>query len=187
MPVWSLGREDPLEEVWQPTRVLLPGESPGQRSLVGYGAWGCKESDTTERLSMPCMTIVKLCEYAEKTELYTRWWVISQYSRLPKKRASRSKWRSQVHEESTEVSKAQETLKWGPLLLRRSPVPLRRHAVCSCFLFIPRGVIHSQKQINSIWPKPVAVLLNPIKNTRAKYRLAYEIRGRDTDGCKEGN
>ena len=26
----------------------LPGESDGQRSLVGYSPWGCKESDTTE-------------------------------------------------------------------------------------------------------------------------------------------
>ena len=34
---------------------------------MGYGAWGCKESDTTERLSMPCMMILQLCEYAEKT------------------------------------------------------------------------------------------------------------------------
>ena len=35
---------------WQPTPVLLPGKSHGQRSLVGYGPWGCKELDTTERL-----------------------------------------------------------------------------------------------------------------------------------------
>ena len=35
---------------WQPTPVLLPGESHGRRSLVGYSPWGCKESDTTERL-----------------------------------------------------------------------------------------------------------------------------------------
>ena len=33
---------------WQPTPVFLPGESHGQRSLVGYSPWGCKESDTTE-------------------------------------------------------------------------------------------------------------------------------------------
>ena len=32
---------------WQPTPVLLPGKSHGQRSLTGYGPWGCKESDTT--------------------------------------------------------------------------------------------------------------------------------------------
>ena len=31
-----LGREDPLEEAWQLTPVLLPGEYHGQRSLVGY-------------------------------------------------------------------------------------------------------------------------------------------------------
>ena len=32
------------------TPVLLPGKSHGQRSLVGCSPWGCKESDTTERL-----------------------------------------------------------------------------------------------------------------------------------------
>ena len=34
---------------WQPTPVLLPGESHGWRSLVVYSPWGCKESDTTEQ------------------------------------------------------------------------------------------------------------------------------------------
>ena len=33
---------------WPPTPVFLPGESLGQRSLVGYSLWGCKESYTTE-------------------------------------------------------------------------------------------------------------------------------------------
>ena len=27
---------------WQPTPVLLPGKSHGQRNLVGYGPWGHK-------------------------------------------------------------------------------------------------------------------------------------------------
>ena len=35
---------------WQPTPVLLPGKSHGQRSLVDCSPWGCEESDTTERL-----------------------------------------------------------------------------------------------------------------------------------------
>ena len=49
--VRSLGREDPLEKrKWQLTPVLLPGESHGQRSLVGYSPRGGKESDTTEQL-----------------------------------------------------------------------------------------------------------------------------------------
>ena len=49
--VWSLGQEDPLERKWQPTPVFLPGESHGQRSLVGYSPRGPKESDMTERLN----------------------------------------------------------------------------------------------------------------------------------------
>ena len=35
---------------WHPTPVLSPGESHGQRSLVGCSPWGLYESDTTERL-----------------------------------------------------------------------------------------------------------------------------------------
>ena len=37
--------------VEQPTPVFLPGESHGQRSLMGYSPWGCKELDMTEWLS----------------------------------------------------------------------------------------------------------------------------------------
>ena len=48
--VQFLGREDPWRRKWQPTPVLLPGESHGRRSLVGYSPWGRKESDMTERL-----------------------------------------------------------------------------------------------------------------------------------------
>ena len=33
---------------WQPTPVVLPGESQGRGSLVGCCLWGCTESDTTE-------------------------------------------------------------------------------------------------------------------------------------------
>ena len=45
----GLGRF-PWRRKWQSTPVLLPGKSHGQRSLVGYSPWGCKELDTTERL-----------------------------------------------------------------------------------------------------------------------------------------
>ena len=31
-----------------PSPVFLPGELHGQRSLVGYSPWSCKESDTTK-------------------------------------------------------------------------------------------------------------------------------------------
>ena len=41
-------RKIPWRRAWKPTPVFLPGESHGQRSLVGYSLWGYKESDTTE-------------------------------------------------------------------------------------------------------------------------------------------
>ena len=34
--------------IYTPTPVFLPGESHGQRSLVGCSPWGCTELDTTE-------------------------------------------------------------------------------------------------------------------------------------------
>ena len=46
--VLSLGGKIPWGRQWQPTQVLLPGESHGQRSLVGCSPWGHKESDTAE-------------------------------------------------------------------------------------------------------------------------------------------
>ena len=35
---------------WQPTPVLLPGKSHGQRSLGDYSPWGPEELNTTEQL-----------------------------------------------------------------------------------------------------------------------------------------
>ena len=43
-------RVNPQRRQWRPTPVLLPGESHGQRSLVGCSPWGGEESDTTQRL-----------------------------------------------------------------------------------------------------------------------------------------
>ena len=37
----------PWRRKWHPTLVFLPGESHGQRSLVGCSPWGHKEWDTT--------------------------------------------------------------------------------------------------------------------------------------------
>ena len=46
----GLGRL-PWRRKWQPTPVLLPGESHWQRNLVGYSSCDRKEADTTEDLS----------------------------------------------------------------------------------------------------------------------------------------
>ena len=47
----------PWRRKWQSTPALLPGKSHGQRSLVGYSPWGCKELDTTERLHFPSLLL----------------------------------------------------------------------------------------------------------------------------------
>ena len=52
--VQSLGQEDPLEkEMATHTPVFLPGESHGQKSLVGYSPRGSKELDTAEHTHTP--------------------------------------------------------------------------------------------------------------------------------------
>ena len=54
------------------TPVLLPGESHGGRSLVGYSPWGRKESDTTERLYLLSVKKIQLIEtYFSLTVCYT--------------------------------------------------------------------------------------------------------------------
>ena len=51
-------RKIPWRRKWQPTPAFLPEKSHGQRSLVGYSPWGCKESDTTSlSLSFHCIYI----------------------------------------------------------------------------------------------------------------------------------
>ena len=46
--VRSLGQEDPLEEGMATHSNILAWRIPGQRSLVNYSPWGCKESDMIE-------------------------------------------------------------------------------------------------------------------------------------------
>ena len=47
--VQFLDQEVPWRREWLGTPVILPREFHGQRSLVGYSPWSCKELDTTER------------------------------------------------------------------------------------------------------------------------------------------
>ena len=92
--IWSLGWEDPLEEAWQPTPAILPGESHGQRSLAVHRVakswtwlkrlsthththnWICWRSKTKQwngnniKNCSPVMTIVmitQLCAAAAKS------------------------------------------------------------------------------------------------------------------------
>ena len=48
-----LGGEDPLEKGMATHSSILAWRIHGQRSLVGYSPWDCKELDTTEQLTPP--------------------------------------------------------------------------------------------------------------------------------------
>ena len=50
----------PWRRAWQPTPVFLPGESHGQRSLVGQSPWDQKELDTTGQLTHTTATELTL-------------------------------------------------------------------------------------------------------------------------------
>ena len=50
--VRSLGQEDPLEEEMATHSSILAWKIHGQKSLVGYRPWSCKESDRTEHTRM---------------------------------------------------------------------------------------------------------------------------------------
>ena len=72
----------PCRKAWQSTPVLLSGESCGWRSLVDCSPWGCKESDTTERLhfhfSLSCIGEGNgnplQCSCMEKPRGREAWW-----------------------------------------------------------------------------------------------------------------
>ena len=48
----------PWGKKWQPIPVFLPGKSHGQRSLVGYSPWDCKQLETTWQLSTWGITVL---------------------------------------------------------------------------------------------------------------------------------
>ena len=50
----------PWRRKWQPTPVVLPGESHGWRSLVGYSPRGHKELDMTEQLDFTLLLLYLL-------------------------------------------------------------------------------------------------------------------------------
>ena len=49
-------RKIPLKKEMATHTSILAWKIPGWRSLAGYSSWGCKESDTTERLHFPFLS-----------------------------------------------------------------------------------------------------------------------------------
>ena len=60
MQVQSLVWEDPLEKKMATHSSILPWRVRGQRSLAGPSPWGCRESDTTEQLTLSLHLFLKM-------------------------------------------------------------------------------------------------------------------------------
>ena len=84
---------------WQPTPVLLPRKSHGQRSLVGCSPRGCEESDMTEWLhllfSLSCIGEGNgnplQCSCLENPRDGAAWWVAQSQTRLKRLSSSSSR------------------------------------------------------------------------------------------------
>ena len=55
----------PWRREWQPTPLFLPEEFHEQRSLADPSSWGCKESDTTEQLTLTFSLPSRKAQYSE--------------------------------------------------------------------------------------------------------------------------
>ena len=90
---------------WQPTPVFLPGESQGQRSLVGCCLWGRTELDTTEvtQQQQQLMSLLYHCKIAPGLP----WWLSGEESACQCRRCGFDFW----------VAKILWRRKWQPTLV----------------------------------------------------------------------
>ena len=79
----------PLKRKWQPTPVLFPGKSHGQRSLAGYSPRCCKESDMTENAPIHVVDLGCLsCQKHHLTPWCTKVFISCWDCVLPEEQAS---------------------------------------------------------------------------------------------------
>ena len=79
----------PWKRKWQPTPVVLPVESQGQRSLAGYSPWGRNESAMTEQLSLSFSTkkdilfiIIVVVQVLSHASLFSVPWTAASHASL---------------------------------------------------------------------------------------------------------
>ena len=84
----------PWRRKWQPTPIPLPEEFHGQRNLAGNIPWGCKESDTTEWLSLTFRYSQCLCftHYPETSMTSTVCWTFPMQRPIPSSLSATGWW-----------------------------------------------------------------------------------------------
>ena len=67
-----LGQEDPLKKEIATHSSVLAWRIPWQRSMAGYSPWGCKELDSTERLTLSFLFLFSFSAWKVKSKLAQR-------------------------------------------------------------------------------------------------------------------
>ena len=114
---------------WQPTPVLWPGESHGQRSLAGYSAWGPKVSDMTE-------TAERAHTHAGRGDRDLAW-DLTGWLRCPRDcwgNPSLAGWTSSWHQSRTRWEQSMSVILMWPLLAPGFPF---EGGTFKCELFFP--------------------------------------------------
>ena len=161
---WISGgdREDTLEKEMATHSSILPGESHGQRSLMGSRPWSHKESDTTERLnrtqeSIPEITLAQLsghsCSSSRLTTLGLR--TSSNTVRSSLHRQGLPLQVSVAHEEHLQSRDASPGHAWDIISppphakAARSPDTVWDHTVGQDAVLV---ALHSPTPISGVWP-----------------------------------
>ena len=145
--VWSLGWQDPQRRELLATPVFFPGEFHGQRSLANYNTQGHKDSDMTERLTLPLAFHFQ----GVLTHLGHRWLLTSVFNCIFKVGGRWSSWfsgcSSQVSRSSGDACglfTGQEEACWGGVLdltAESDPLWFSRVSIVFSMCSFPRDFI----------------------------------------------
>ena len=128
----------------------MPGKSHGQSSLVGYSPWGCKELDTTERLSMHAHSLVYRPGCCEAIILIT----LSSFQSLSHVQLFVTPWTAGC-QASLSITNSQRMLKLVAITL---VMPSNHHLLCRPLLLLPSvfpsiSVFSNESVLRIRWPK----------------------------------
>ena len=117
---------------WQPTPVLLPGKSNGQRSVVSYSPWVRKELDTTEWLHSRAGREGRLANDSWRVlGFFSRW---CKYSEIDSGDNCTTPWKLLTPAGS--LKKQESSIKSSTFALLTTPKPLTVWITTNCEKFL---------------------------------------------------
>ena len=166
-------RKIPWRSEWQPTPVFLPGESRGQRTLVGYSSWGHKESDTAKTLTpqsaLKCMRLFNLHDHVYFSQIFCELVIIhfGSVQLLSRVWVFPTPWTT-AHQASLSITNSRGPPK--PMSIE-SVMPSNRLILCRPLLLLPSifpsiRVFSNGSDLHIRWPKYWSFSFNIIPSNR---------------------